>query len=41
MILAFGSPGAVLADIGRQSSTFAPIIEMETREAGPTDGSSR
>jgi hypothetical protein len=37
MILSFGSPGAVLADIGRQSSTFAPIIEMETREAGPTE----
>jgi hypothetical protein len=37
MILSFGSPGALLADIGRQSSGFAPIIDMETREVGPTE----
>jgi diguanylate cyclase (GGDEF)-like protein len=37
MVLSFGSPGALLADIGRQSSGFAPIIDMETREVGPTE----
>jgi diguanylate cyclase (GGDEF)-like protein len=37
MALSFGSPGALLADIGETASGFAPIIDMKTREAGPTE----
>ena len=37
MMLSFGSPSALLADMGQQSSAFAPIIDIETEQAGPTE----
>jgi diguanylate cyclase (GGDEF)-like protein len=37
MILSFGSPGVALAELGKISSGFAPILEWESTQTGPAE----
>jgi diguanylate cyclase (GGDEF)-like protein len=37
MILSFGSPGVAMAEMGNMSSAFAPVVQMDITETGPTE----
>jgi diguanylate cyclase (GGDEF)-like protein len=37
MILSFGSPGVAMAEMGNMSSAFAPVVQMDIIESGPTE----